>query len=818
LLQSERGSRVPVSSRAKAAMAVATAGYPTDVLDDTLVYKPKDQLLDTRVIDRAEKNDQLLDTKVIDREDKLNETKVIDRQSQAGVPPGQGFASKVQAKIDDVENELYYSGAVFGPDGMPLDQGASVEVDEEGEVHAKVEDHQKFEIHDQGWFHAESNRYEQEELAKRHLMTLTSAVMQRQQAGLCRDGRWVNCPNEFPDLGLTGTLISNALAPFSPNDQQYFIKGKYDPEKSQLRSTAVPVFGHDGHDSSVWMRLVDFAQHADAVHLFDEFTCKPHCGRIFQGSLDNGYFVEALNAITLRPKLVKQLFYGWQTRKSIYIARLFKHGTWMRVEVDDYVPVGRPGRDDVDTNVPICCRSEYFPNVLWPSLIEKAYAKIHTMRLSASAISSDDLGGWEALNGGGKVEDALSDLTGGVAGRFNTWDVSPDRLFIYIYELQRDTLFVCRPNQETCELQGVRLNPYYSYAVNRAVQWEGGLYFQLFCGAPGIYDGGLEDITVPYTLSHCELYSEPKADGFFWVNHADFHEYFGTIFECRLVNSGDVSLPNMPSPRFDIVRPPAANADQPAGMMAPGAFPGMTATDKMALPDNVTEQGWEDLTGSDFLRKGVQHLAMDGTPLAWYEWVFANPGDIARQNEPEFSIQVPQNDVPCEIICSIEQFDPRMLLSEPKRPACVPILCKVYEKVEGENYYSDQIVCRSNWLPVRDAMVAFSVRRGGEFLITAELPDGKRHINRMIFRCYASRPNVMVAAHKMSRRHLLVKPRELPACGRLSLIGLMEPDGADTDKPIELDWEHDAMRKPEFDMEGGFRSLVNEVKEDCSIM
>ncbi|CAE7209378.1 ade6 [Symbiodinium sp. CCMP2592] len=318
------------------------------------------------------------------------------------------------------------------------------------------------------------------------------------------------------------------------------------------------------------MLLVDFAQHADAVHLFDEFSSKTHCGRVYQGALDNGYFVEALQAISLRPKLVKQLFYAWQARRSVYIARLYKHGTWMRVEVDDYVPVGRPGRNDTDVNVPICCRSEHFPNVIWPSLIEKAYAKIHTLRLSPSAVSEEDMGGWEALNGGGKVEDALADLTGGVAGRFYTQDVSPDRLFIYIHDLQRDTLFVCRPNPTTCELQGVRLNPYYPYAVNRAVHWEGGLYLQLFCGGPGVYDGGLQDITVPYTLSRNEKYPEKREDGFFWLNAEDFHEYFGTIFECRLVNSGDVSLPDMPPPRFETIRPPPSELSlMAAGMMAP---------------------------------------------------------------------------------------------------------------------------------------------------------------------------------------------------------------------------------------------------------
>ena len=51
-------------------------------------------------------------------------------------------------------------------------------------------------------------------------------------------------------------------------------------------------------------------------------------------------------------------------------------------------------------------------------------------------------------------------------------------------------------------------------------------------------------------------------------------------------------------------------------------------------------------------------------------------------------ISVPQHAVPCEVVCSVEQFDPRMLMKSPSRPEAVPILCKVYEKVDGENLYS----------------------------------------------------------------------------------------------------------------------------------
>mmetsp|Transcript_96066 Transcript_96066/g.228768 ORF Transcript_96066/g.228768 Transcript_96066/m.228768 type:complete len:768 (+) Transcript_96066:95-2398(+) len=763
------------------------AGYPEDVLSDTKKYQASD----------------LDETKVVDRRGLVKAFDSLDSDPQPKAKP------KPQPKGPPPLADHF----LYGPDGMPLGADAPVEVDEEGELHPKLETHQKVEMHDQGWFHAESNRYEQEELSKMHIHAISEAVQQRQVAGLS-DGRWVNSPHAFPDLGLTGTVLSNALVPFPPNDQQYYIGGKYNPEHSLLRPIAVPNFAHDGVSSSSWLRLADFAQHADAVHLFDEFSSKTHCGRVFQGSLDNGYFVEALQAISLRPKLAKQLFYAWQARRSVYIARLFKHGTWMRVEVDDYVPVGRPSRNDTDVNLPICCRSEYFPNVIWPSLIEKAYAKIHTLRLSPSAVSEDDMGGWEAIGAGGKVEDALADLTGGVAGRFFTKDVSPDRLFIYIHDLQQDTLFVCRPNQTICELQGVRLNPYYPYAVNRAVQWEGGLYIQVFCGGPGVHDGGLQDITVPYTLSHCDAYPEKREDGFFWLNVEDFHEYFGTIFECRLVNSGDTSLPGMPPPRFDLVRPPATEMSLiAAGMMAPGLAPDMA-------PDAHEGAGTEgaEFDSSEVRRKGVQHVGSDGKPLAWYEWVFANPGEIVRNNEPEFMVTVPQHAVPCEVVCSIEQFDPRMLMKTPGRPEPVPILCKVYEKVDGENLFSDQLICRSNWMPVRDSMVAFSVTRGGDFLIVAELPDGTSHVERMIFRCYASQPYVTVAAHRMTRRHLLARSVALPGATRLSLVGIAEPDASDKDQPVRIDWEYDAMRKPEFDLETGWNALVKEVNEDCAVM
>lgn len=654
----------------------------------------------------------------------------------------------------------------FGPDGMPLDAGA---VDDGG-----GQRRHGVELHDQGWFHAECNRHEQEQLARVHLDTICKAVDARQMQGTCPDGRWTNDPEAFPDLSLRGTMTSSGVAAFPPNDGSYFICGKLDLERTKLREAAIPGLIPDQQGQSTWVRLTDIAYHGDAVHVFDETArARTHMGRVFQGSLDNGYFVEALQAISTRPKLARQLFLCWDVARCVYICRLFKHGTWMRVEVDDYMPVGPPSADGSDPNVAIPCRSEHYPHVVWPTIVEKAYAKVHTFRDSGPLAGQDGAwGGWEALAGGGHVEEALADLTGGVAGRFHTCDVTVERLFLYIHELQGDTLFVVRPHQVNCELHGVRLNAYYPYTVNRAVVFEGRPFVQLFCGAPSVYDGGLQDISVPHALLHAEEYPETSAEGFFWCSALDFHEYFDTVFECRLVNSGDVSIQGMPPPRL----PPSL-----------GGAPG-------------------------------QRRAADGSALAWFEFIHANPGEVTTHNEPEFNVIVPSLAVPCEVVCSVEQIDPRMLMTTPDRLTPAAILVKVYEKVGGRDFYSKDLVCKSNWIAVRDSVVAFKVTEGGEFKLVAELPHGAK-VPRMVFRCYSTKPNVQVTAGTAYARHSVVLPTAPPRAHKATLVGCEHPDRvAHRDKPHELDHQYDSMRRPEWDVHQGWEELADDIRQDCSVM
>lgn len=689
--------------------------------------------------------------------------------------------------------------------------------------------HQHVEDVGQGWFLAECFRVEQERLARVHLQAICSMVDERHAMGMCPDGRWVNDPEEFPTPVINGQTID--VAPFPPHDQQYFVCGFYQPQTSKLAAMALPTHGLNEDGNSAWTRLVDFAPHQDACHLFDEFSGKSHFGRVFQGALDTGYLTEALQAISLRPKLARQLFYCWDQRRSVYVARIYKHGCWLRVELDDFVPVGPPGAD-VSTNVPICARSEFFPSVLWPSLAEKAYAKVHTWRGSTTEHTPEDVGGWESIGGGGMTEEAFADFTGGVAGRFRTSDVTPDRLFVYIYELQRDTLFVCRPSPSSCDMHGVHLNPYYPNVVNRAVSYEGRCYIQVFCGAPGVYDGGLCDSAVPWSLINSKEYPERAGDGFFWCTAEDFHCFFDTIIECRLVNSGDVSILGMPPPRMQgylgggMLGIPGAMPPMMPGMppMMPGMPPMMPG---MPPPMGFAPMGGPVLPG--MMMPGAMpgllesRLAPDGSPLMWYEWVHACGDEVTRHNEPEFTIRVPDDICPVEIVASIEQGDTRMTMKSPQRKSPEAILAKVYEGAGSPNCFSSVLVCKSSWTRTRDSMVAFCCRRGGEYKVVAEFPTKQSQVHRMIFRCYSSKPGVVVSAGVATTRHLLVETMEPPKAYKFTLSGCasgeqLQRRGMKLDEPEPFDYTRDHLRRAEDDVNTGWYDLQQEVRQDCSLM
>jgi len=622
----------------------------------------------------------------------------------------------------------------YGPDGMetqdrPYRAGVELEFEEE-----------------KGWYGAESGSQEQEELAARNFAAICQVVDELWERGECPSGRWTNDPavvptDRFPDVKT-----------FPPNDSQLFLPKRGHEDDTlwdQLQMVATPA--KDDEKSVPWCRLVSYGTTAGSAGssgctLFDDTdTSAIHCGRVYQGDLDNGYLVEALNAVSLRPKLAKRLFHCVDVERSVYALRLFKNGTWVCPFIDDYVPAGR-STELGDAVVPFCCRSEHFPAVLWPSLVEKAYAKICAVREP----DGPDSGGWQALGGGGRVEEALADLTGGVGGSFSTRDVAPDRLFIYFNELQRDCLFVCRPHIGNCIKRGLPLSPYASFAINRAAVHECACYVQVFCSAdPRRGTGALPDLGVPDEL--LRQFPEKAAAGFFWLNIYDFHYYFEMIYECRLTNSPDVGIVGMPPPRL-----PLAMVPSPAehGREVPA---------------------WRD----------KQHV--------FAEWIFATEGTVSEHCPPEFRVAMPQ--FPCEVVATVEQTDPRVEQTGSRRKDHAAILLKVYEEIDRE-IYSVDLVCKSSWMPVRSSMVAFKSSKGGVFKIIAEFPKGSARCHKLIFRCYASWPSVQVDAAVSLRTHMLSKPDGPPLATKWTFVGCVDPTKMTrTDEPEPADDDIDHIRR-----------------------
>eukprot|EP00966_Prymnesium_polylepis_P208048 4819253-Prymnesium_polylepis.2 len=90
--------------------------------------------------------------------------------------------------------------------------------------------------------------------------------------------------------------------------------------------------------------------------------------------------------LQMQPKLLENLFASAEfEEKGLLTLRFYKHGGWRPVLIDTMVPCGLEGRPsfcvEASTGEGSSC---------WPSLVLKAYAKLH--------------GGYDALDGGEETE------------------------------------------------------------------------------------------------------------------------------------------------------------------------------------------------------------------------------------------------------------------------------------------------------------------------------------------------------------------------------------------------------------------------------
>ena len=148
-------------------------------------------------------------------------------------------------------------------------------------------------------------------------------------------------------------------------------------------------------DGLVWKRLSTLGE----VSLFGDSNMVATPGDVIQGSHADCWLACAMSLATLiEPCCIRRLFVDvpGATEIGLYGVRLWRHGSWQTVLVDDYVPF--------DSNGVVAFSRNLDPSAIWVPVLQKAYAKIY--------------GSYDALCGG-NVAEALSDITGGAVESMN---------------------------------------------------------------------------------------------------------------------------------------------------------------------------------------------------------------------------------------------------------------------------------------------------------------------------------------------------------------------------------------------------------------
>ena len=161
-----------------------------------------------------------------------------------------------------------------------------------------------------------------------------------------------------------------------------------DPEK-------IPDYDKNG-GCEQWLRPNELAENP-VVFLNDVSP-----GDVEQGALGDCWFLGSLCVVSTHVDLIHRLFVNTEhvLQYGFVTCQFFKNGEWQQVIVDTRIPYNSGYGGPIYGH----CKDT---NEMWIPLLEKAYAKLH--------------GGYEILHGG-KMTEALVDLTGEASEKYNLKD------------------------------------------------------------------------------------------------------------------------------------------------------------------------------------------------------------------------------------------------------------------------------------------------------------------------------------------------------------------------------------------------------------
>ncbi|XP_039573141.1 calpain-13 isoform X2 [Passer montanus] len=244
---------------------------------------------------------------------------------------------------------------------------------------------------------------------------------------------------------------------------------------------------------------------------------------IMQGEIGDCWMLAALGSLTLRKQFLENVLpkdQGFQEDYAgIFHFRFWQYGEWVDVVIDDRLPFLNGRYLSVHPRT---------SNEFWPSLLEKAYAKLQ--------------GSYQNLNGG-YLSDALVDFTGGVQVQFSLKDPPPDLEEILKAADKSRCLMGCSTSVQSrrnIELRNGIVQGH-AYTVTGAVKipYKNGWKHIIRIWNPwghGEWKGPWSDNSPQWDRvepKYREALLRNKDDGEFWMSCKNFQEQFSWLYICN---------------------------------------------------------------------------------------------------------------------------------------------------------------------------------------------------------------------------------------------------------------------------------------------
>lgn len=283
-----------------------------------------------------------------------------------------------------------------------------------------------------------------------------------------------------------------------------------------------------------WKRPEEIYTSTDEVYMMKDPQMP---GEVKSGLLADQWLLGTFSSLGMNPELLRNLIVYDGIKSGFAVFQFFKNGRWQFVTVDTRIPY------NPSTKTPLYgyCAN---PDEFWVPLIEKAYAKMH--------------GSYQILCDG-KIEEALVDMTGGVAEKYDLKNpetkqaVDSGQFWKDLKKLHQQGFIVVCENEvyeeegrpvDSVGPKGIQFNKAYGMMQMRDLPDISNLQLVFIRNpwGPGqaVWQGAFADEDEAwddYKGLKERLEHQFRNDGNWWMRFEDWKSNFTTVYVCKIFPS-----------------------------------------------------------------------------------------------------------------------------------------------------------------------------------------------------------------------------------------------------------------------------------------